>query len=315
MTPLRQRFLDELRRRNYSPRTLEAYLAGVLRLVRFTGRSPDQASPDELRAFQLHLIDQQVSWSTFNQTACALRFFYAHVLGRSQFVPYLPFARKPQKLPVILSPEEVRRLLAAVGQPRQRLMLRLAYGCGLRLGEVLRVRIADLDSARGLLWVRGGKGNKDRGVPLPTCLLEELRAYWRTHRPADYLFPNRQGKPLHGATLQRALAQALVVSGLTKAATVHTLRHCYATHMLEAGTDLMTLQRLLGHSHVQTTMRYLHLRSERLQQVRSPLELLENHSGNGLPPNASGGSAGETPRQLPGPARPPSDAGGAAGAG
>jgi len=291
MTPLRQRFLDELSRRNYSPRTVEAYLAGVLRLVRYTGRAPDQAGPDDLRAFQLHLVEKQVSWSTFNQTACALRFFFAHVLGRSHFVPRIPFARKPQKLPVILSPEEVRRLLAAVGQPRHRLMLRLAYGCGLRLGEVMRLRVADLDSARGLLWVRGGKGGKDRGVPLPACLLEELRAYWRAHRPADYLFANRQGKPLHGAMLQRALGQALAVSGLTKAATVHTLRHCYATHMLEAGTDLATLQRLLGHNNIQTTMRYLHLRSERLRHVRSPLELPENGDGDGSPPSTPGGPA------------------------
>jgi site-specific recombinase XerD len=315
MTPLRQRFLDELARRNYSPRTVEAYLIGVLRLVRHTGRAPDQVSADDLRAFQLHLIGRQVSWSTFNQTASALRFFYTHVLGRNHFVPHVPFARKPQKLPVILSPLEVRRLLDSVAHPRQRLMLRLAYGCGLRLGEIMQLRLADLDSARGLLWVRGGKGGKDRGVPLPDCLLNELRTHWRMHRPADFLFANRQGKPLHRAVLQRALKQALRVSGLTKPASVHTLRHCYATHMLEAGTDLATLQRLLGHSHVQTTMRYLHVRSERLQQVRSPLELLENDMGNGRPPTASGPAAGETPRALPEPPRPPADAGGAAGAG
>ncbi len=315
MTPLRQRFLAELARRNYSPRTVEAYLAGVLRLVRHTGRAPDQVSPDDLRAFQLHLIDKQVSWSTFNQTACALRFFYAHVLGRSHFVPHIPFARKPQKLPVILSPEEVRRLLAAVGPPRQRLMLRLAYGCGLRLGEVMHLRVTDIDSARGLLWVRAGKGNKDRGVPLPACLLAELRAYWQAHRPADYLFANRQGKPLHGAVLQRALGQALVASGLTKPATVHTLRHCYATHLLEAGTDLPTLQRLLGHNHVQTTMRYLHLRSERLRQVCSPLELLEEPRGDGPASTASGGPAREPRRGVPEPSRPPADGGGPSGAG
>ena len=278
---------------NYSPRTVEAYLAGVLRLVRYTGRAPDQVGADELRAFQMDLIAKQVSWSTFNQTTCALRFFYTHVLGRAQFVPHIPFARTPQKLPVILSPDEVRRLLAAVGQPRQRLMLRLAYGCGLRLGEVMRLRVADLDSARGLLWVRGGKGNKDRGVPLPACLLDELRAYWRQHRPVDYLFANRQGKPLHGTVLQRALSQALAASGLTKPATVHTLRHCYATHMLEAGTDLPTLQRLLGHNHIHTTMRYLHLRSERLRHVRSPLELPENVDGDGTPPTTPGGPTGD----------------------
>ena len=289
MTPLRRRFLDELTRRNYSPRTAEAYLAGVLRFVRHSGLSPDRASPDDLRAFQLHLIERQVSWSQFNQISCALRFLYAHVLGQPDFVPHVPFAKKPRKLPVILSPEEVRRLLAAVAGGRDRLMLRLAYGCGLRLSEVLHLRVADLDGGRGVLWVRGGKGGKDRGVPLPPALLAELRAYWRAHRPADYLFVNRRGRPLHRATLPRAFAKALARSRLTKPATVHTLRHCYATHLLEAGMDLPTLQRLLGHSSVPTTMRYLHLRSERLRQVRSPLELLEEAGSDGGQPAAPGG--------------------------
>jgi integrase/recombinase XerD len=289
MTPLRQRFLDELARRNYSPRTVEAYLAGVLRFVRHSGRSPDQASADDLRAFQLHLIERQVSWSQFNPISCALRFRYARVLARPDFVPHVPFAKRPRKLPVILSPEEVRRLLAAVAGGRDRLMLRLAYGCGLRLSAVRHLRVADLDSGRGVLWVRGGKGGKDRGVPLPPQLLPELRAYWRVQRPADYLFVNRAGQPLHRATLPRALAKARALSRLTKPATVHTLRHCYATHLLEAGTDLPTLQRLLGHNSVQTTMRYLHLRSERLRRVRSPLELLEEAGSDGAQPAAPGG--------------------------
>jgi integrase/recombinase XerD len=291
MTPLRQRFLEEFARRNYSPRTVEAYLAGLVRFVRFTRRSPDLASPDDLRRFQLHLIAQHVSWSLFNQTACALRFFFTHVLGRPDFVPFVPFGRKSRRLPVVLSPDEVRRLLAAVAGARDRQMLRLAYGCGLRLGEVLRLRLADLDGGRGLLWVRAGKGRKDRAVPLPPRLLEELRGYWRQHRPADYLFPNAQGRPLHAATLQRAFGRALARSGLTKAASVHTLRHCYATHLLEAGLDVPTLQRLLGHSHVQTTMGYLHLRGARLRQVRSPLELLEEPQGDGPPPLTPAGPA------------------------
>lgn len=289
MTPLRQRLLDELARRNYSPRTVEAYLAGLLRCVRFTGLAPDQLSPDDLRRFQLHLIAQGVSWSQFNQAACALRFFYSHVLCRPDFLPHVPFARLPKKLPVILSPDEVRRLLAAVGGDRDRLMLRVAYGCGLRLGEVLRLRVADLDSDRGILWVRAGKGGKDRGVPLPDCLLTALRAYWRQHRPTDYLFANRHGRPLHPGSLQRAFRRARVLAGLTKPATVHTLRHCYATHLLEAGLDLPTLQRFLGHSNVQTTMGYLHLRSERWRQVRSPLALLEDAAGDGPSPTTPAG--------------------------
>jgi len=254
MTPLRQRFLEEFARRNYSPRTVESYLAGVLRFVRFLGRSPDLASPEDLRRFQLHLVALRVSWSQFNQVACALRFFYTHVLQRPAFVPFVPFARKPKKLPVILSPDEVQRLLAAVVGQRDRLMLRLVYGCGLRRSEILGLRIAAVDSARATLWVRAGKGRKDRGVPLPDCLLAELRAYWRKHRPTDYLFPNSHGQPLNPGTLQRIFRQARDRSGLTKPASVHTLRHCYATHLLEAGTDVPTLQRLLGHGNVQTTM-------------------------------------------------------------
>jgi site-specific recombinase XerD len=290
MTPLRQRFLDELARRNYSPRTVEAYLAGVLRFVRHCGRAPDQASADDVRAFQLHLVAQQVSWSQFNQISCALRFLYTHVLEQPDLVARIPFARKPRRLPVILSPAEVGRLLAAVTGERDRLMLRLAYGCGLRLNEVLHLRVADLDGARQTLWVRGGKGAKDRGVPLPPTLLEELRAYWRVHRPKDYLFVNRRGQPLHAGTLQRALARARARADLTKPATLHTLRHCYATHLLEAGTDLPTLQRLLGHGSVQTTMLYLHLRAERLRQVRSPLELLEETGRDGARPADPEGS-------------------------
>jgi integrase/recombinase XerD len=313
MTPLRQRFLDELTRRNYSPRTVEAYLAGVLKFVRYSGRAPDLATADDLRTFQLHLIARQVSWSQFNQVSCALRFLYTHVLPRPGFVPSVPFAKKPRQLPVILSPQEVGRLLAAVASPRDRLMVRLAYGCGLRLSEVLHLRVADVDSGRQTLWVRGGKGAKDRGVPLPPRLLEELRAYWRRHRPADYLFVNRQGQPLHPGTLQRAFGKALALSGLTKAATLHTLRHCYATHLLEAGTDLPTLQRLLGHCSVQTTMLYLHLRSERLRQVRSPLELLEGTGSDGERPATPGGPDPGPRGGVPAAPRRGPDGGGAAG--
>jgi site-specific recombinase XerD len=314
MTPLRQRFLDELARRNYSPRTIEAYLASVLKFVGHCRRAPDQAGADDLRAFQLHLIARQVSWSQFHQISCALRFLYAHVLRRPDFVPAVPFAKKPRRLPVILSPPEVRRLLAAVAGPRDRLMLRLAYGCGLRLGEVLHLRVADVDGGREVLWVRHGKGAKDRGVPLPPALLQELRAYWRLRRPAAYPFTSRPGRPLHPGTLQRAFARARSRSGLTKPAGIHTLRHCYATHLPEAGTDLPTLRRLLGHGSVQTTMLYLHLRSGRLRQVPSPLGLL-GETGSGAAPRATAGGGDRGVRGgVPGPVRPGPDRRGAAGA-
>jgi integrase/recombinase XerD len=275
VTPLRQRLIDELTRRNYSPRTVEAYVAGVARAARHFGRSPDQLTADDLRAFQLALIAGGASWSQFNQVACALRFFYRHVLDRPDFVPFVVYGKKPRALPVVLDPADVRRLLDAVPPGRNRLMLRIAYGCGLRVSELTHLRAADIDGARNVLWVRGGKGNKDRGVPLPAVLLDELRNYWAEHRPPNWLFTGPTGQPLDVSNVQRALQLARRAAGLRQPATCHTLRHCFATHLLEAGTDLPTLQRLLGHSHLSTTLLYLHLRSDRLPHIRSPLELLD----------------------------------------
>ena len=292
MTPLRQRLVDELTRRNYSPRTIVTYVAAVARTARHFNRSPDQLTPDQLRDFQLHLIAQSTSWCLFNQIACALRFLYRHVLGRPDFVPFVVFGKKPRTLPVVLGPADVRRLLDAVPPGRNRLMLRIAYGCGLRVGELTHLRVADIDSTRNVLWVRHGKGSKDRGVPLPAQLLDELRVYWREHRPPDWLFAGPTARPLNVSTLQRAFQQARRAAGVRQPATIHTLRHCYATHLLEAGTDLPTLQRLLGHSHLSTTLRYLHLRSDRLPHIRSPLELLGESgtpSGDGATTSGTGG--------------------------
>ena len=191
MTPLRRRLLEELARRNYSPRTVEAYVAGVNRAARHFKRPPDQLSADDLRSFQLALIGAGVSWSQFNQVVCALRFFYRHVLERPELVPLVPFAKKPRALPVVLSPEQVRQLLDAVPPGRNRLMFRIAYGCGLRVSELTHLRVGDIDGARRLLWVRRGKGNKDRGVPLPEALLAELRDHWRATTRATGCSPGR----------------------------------------------------------------------------------------------------------------------------
>ena len=316
MTPLRRRLIDELTRRNYSPRTVEAYVAGVARTARHFGRPPDQLTPDDLRAFQLHLIAKPASWSQFNQFAAALRFFYRHVLDRPEVVPFVPYGKKPRARPVVLAPDEVRRLLAAVPPGRTRVMLRVAYGCGLRVSELTHLRVADLDPARRLLWVRHGKGAKDRGVPLPDQLGDELGAYTRDRRPTDWVFPGRAGRPVHVAVLQRAVPVARRAAGLDKPATCHTLRHCYATHLLEAGTDLPTLQRLLGHRHLSTTLGYLHLRAERLPGIRSPLELPDDPGtppGDG-PTRGGTGRRGAGVRGRPG-GPPPADAGPAAGAG
>lgn len=309
MTPLRQRFIDELRLRNRAPSTIEAYVTQVARFSRFAKRSPEQLGSDDIKAFQLHLIEQKVSWSLFNQAVCSLRFLYKHVLNRPDVVEQVPFGKRPRTLPAILSPEEVGRLLAAVRWPRWRLVCRVLYGCGLRLMEALRLRVADIDGPRQCLLVRQGKGQKDRIVPLSLGLLDELRAWWRLHRPRELLFPNSEGQVFNAVGLQRAFQKAVQTAGLTKHVTVHTLRHCYATHLLEAGTDLATLQRLLGHTSLSTTARYLHVRTERLRQVRSPLELLDG-AGNDEPsppgghrepsrsslgPNASDGRAASSP--------------------
>ena len=282
MTPLRQRFIDDLRMRNYAPRTIEAYVAGVVRLARHFGRSPDQISAEELRSFQLALVDRRVSWSLFNQTVCALRFFYRVTLGRAEELPEIPFAKVPQRLPDVLSPEEVLRLLDAADNGRDRVLLQTAYALGLRVSELVHLQVTDIDSSRMVVHVRQGKGGKDRLVPLSARLLGELRGYWQRARPRPWLFPGATSKPLHVGTVQRLLPWLVAKAELTKHVTMHTLRHSYATHLLEAGVDVVTLQRLLGHSSLQTTARYLHISTQRLQQTPSLLDLLA------LPPKGNG---------------------------
>lgn len=275
MTPLRQRFVEDLRLRNYSPRTIQAYVAGVARFAKHFGRSPDLLGAEEVRTFQLVLLQQKASWSKFNQTVCALRFFYGTTLGRAEQLPMIAYGKRPQKLPCVLSPEEVARLFEAANVGRDRVLLQTTYACGLRLGEVLELQAADIDSARMVIHVRQGKGSKDRLVPLSRKLLEELRDYWRRYRPVRWLFANpaRQRALSHGA-VQRLMQRTVRRAGINKAASMHTLRHSFATHMLEAGVDPMTLQKLLGHRQLSTTALYLHLRSDRLHRLPSLLELL-----------------------------------------
>lgn len=281
MTPLRQRFVDDLRLRNYSPRTIEIYVAHVARFAKHFGRSPELLGPDEMRAFQLHLLERKVSWSQFNQTVCALRFFYGKTLGRTELVPMLPFGKRAKTLACVLSPEEVAQLLEAARPGRERVLLKTAYACGLRLMEVLNLEVKDIDSGRMVVHVRQGKGNKDRLVPLSLKLLTELREYYRAQRPARWLFCAKGAKgakgeqgPVHPGTVQRQLRRAVKKAGLRKPATMHTLRHSYATHMLEAGVDVMTLQKILGHRQLSTTARYLHLRGDHLQRLPSLLDRL-----------------------------------------
>jgi integrase/recombinase XerD len=275
MTPLRQRFIDDLRLRNYARRTIDTYVSRIVAFAKHFGRSPDLLGPDEVRAFQLHLLERRVSWSSFNQAVCALRFFYGTTLGRPEQLPLIPFGKRPKTLPSVLSADEVLRLLNTAPPGRDRVLLQVAYGCGLRLSELLHLRVADIDSARMVLHVRQGKGAKDRLVPLSLRLLEELRAYWRLCRPRTWLFPGQTADgTMTASNIQRRFGRLVQRVGLNKHCSMHTLRHSYATHLLEAGVDVLTLKALLGHSSLQTTARYLHVSTRRLHQTPSLLDLL-----------------------------------------
>jgi len=275
MTPLRQRFVDDLRLRNYAPRTIKSYVAGVVRLARYYGRSPDRLGAEEIRAFQLDLLRRRVSWSLFNQTVCALRVFFGVTLNRPDVVTMIPYGKRPRTVPVVLSPEETLRFLEAVRPGRDRVLLQTAYACGLRLGEVTHLRVADIDSARRVIVVRRGKGQKDRLVPLSPRLLEVLRAYWLTDRPRGWLFPGRDpARPLNETAIQKLCQRVVTGLGLAKRVTPHTLRHSFATHMLEAGVDVRTVQAILGHTDLTTTANYLHVGTHRFRQLPGLLDRL-----------------------------------------
>jgi site-specific recombinase XerD len=257
------------------PRTVSTYVAAVARFALHFGRSPESLGAEHVRQHQLHLLAQKASWSRFNQAACALRFLYAVTLRRKDVISMVPHGKKVRSLPCVLSAEEVARLFAAVSNPRDRIILQTAYAAGLRVSEVVRLRVGDVDSSRMTLHVRAAKGRKDRFVPLSPVLLGLLRQYWRRHRPRTWLFPG--GKPgghLSTGNVQRACLRAVRACGITKKASMHTLRHSYATHLLEHGADLASLQKLLGHNQLSTTLRYTHVGQQHLQRAVSPLDTL-----------------------------------------
>lgn len=275
MTPLRQRLIDDLRLRHYSHRTIEAYVAGVAKFAKHFGQSPDQLGVEQVREFQLHLLRLQVSWSQFNQIVCALRFFYGTTLGRSEALPFIPFGKRRRPIPSVLSSEEVARLLDTARPGRDRALFQTAYACGLRISELVRLQVGDIDSARMVMIVRQGKGGKDRIVPLSPRLLAELRQYWLVHRSLPWLFPGgKHGQPMHSASVDRIFQRTLRSAGIDKRATPHTLRHSFATHLLEAGVDIVTVQRLLGHTAISTTSHYLHISRRHLQSTPSLLDLI-----------------------------------------
>jgi integrase/recombinase XerD len=276
MTPLRQRMIDDLSVRNRSVRTIECYVEHVARFARYFGRSPEQLGPEQIRQYLVYLVqERKVSWSSFNQAVCALRFLYNVTLKRNYPREYIPFGKRPKRLPTVLSQEETVRFLECVENLKHRTLLTTLYACGLRLSEGRRLRPRDIDSARMLVHVRQGKGQKDRIVPLSPALLEQLRTWWRTARPPEWLFPGQGGRgPLSDHTVQKVCQRAARQAGLTKRVSPHTLRHSYATHLLEAGVDLRTLQKLLGHACLSTTLIYTHVSQPRLLATPSPLDLL-----------------------------------------
>ncbi|MGH7471490.1 MAG: tyrosine-type recombinase/integrase [Longimicrobiales bacterium] len=276
MTPLRQRMLEDLKVRNYSPKTQKIYIDAVARFAAHFARSPEQLGAEEIRRYQVHLVEKRISWSQFNQTVCALRFLYKVTLGRSDLVPNIPFPRGCKKLPTVLSADEVVRLVQAVRQPKHRAILLTIYATGLRLAEALSLKLSDIDSQRMVIHVRQGKGRKDRTVMLSPHLLNALRDYVRRYHPRDWLFPGRNlDQPINSTAVQRVCVQARQAAGLSKRASAHTLRHSFATHLLEAGTDLRLIQTLLGHNSLTTTALYTHVSAQRLHTTPSPLDRME----------------------------------------
>jgi len=269
--------IEDLRVRNYSRRTVEAYVAAVAKVARYFMRSPDQLNGEDLREFQVGLLAKQPSWSQFNQIVAGLRFFYGTTLARPGMVEMLPYGKKPKRLPVVLSVAEVSQLLEAARPGRERTLLATTYACGLRISELLKLQVTDIDSARMVLIVRQGKGAKDRQVPLSARLLGELRTWWSMHRRRPWLFPGSTERcwdgPMNAACVQRMCQKVVAWAELKKKATMHTLRHSYATHLLEAGVDVVTLQKLLGHTSLATTARYLHLSTRQMQKMPDLLAL------------------------------------------
>lgn len=275
ISPLRRRMIDDMMIRNLSPATQQSYIYAVTKFSRHFARSPDRLGFEDVRAYQLHLIAQQRSWSHVNQAVCALRFFYGVTLGQAGAFDRIAAARGPQKLPVILAADEIVRFLEAVPGLRNRAALTTAYGAGLRVGEVARLTTGAIDSSRMLIRVEQGKGGKDRYVMLSPQLLQILRAYWRLARPGRWLFPGREaGEPVSVATLQEACRTAARRAELSKPVTVHTLRHSFATHLLEAGIDIRIIQVLLGHARLSTTARYTQVATHLIADTASPLDRL-----------------------------------------
>jgi len=260
--------IEDLKIRNRSPKTIEAYVRHVAQFARHFGRSPEVLGPEEVRQYQLYLLGKNASWSQFNQSVSGLRFLYGVTLGRPEQVPRIPYGRRPKKIPRVLSQAEVLELLECIPSRKIRTVLTTIYATGMRIDEALHLGVADIDSRQMTILVNRGKGNKQRLVPLSRPLLAELRDWWRVHRNPRWLFPgDKPDRPLGASSVQKACKVAAAQAGLKRGATPHTLRHTFATELLEAGVDVLTIQKLLGHSSLSATLIYLHVRRDHLQSV------------------------------------------------
>ena len=277
MTELRRLMLQGMTVRGMSPRTQRSYVSAVRRLAKHYRRSPEGLTPNEVQSYLAHMIEvEKLSWSTCSVAANAFRFLYHVTLGLAANDFVVPRPRQPQRLPEILSSEEVSRLFASVAHPKHRLLFETIYACGLRVSEAVQLKVRDVDRDRRTVRIEQGKGRKDRYVPLSKRLLPRLENYWATQRPRHWVFEgSTSDRCLHVTAVQKAYTLAKLRAGIHKHGGIHALRHAYATHMIESGVDVLTVQRLLGHRSVSTTMRYFHLSQARMAIVRSPLDLLD----------------------------------------
>jgi len=278
MTPLRERMLEDMRIHGMGDKAQKAHIRAIKHFAGFLGRSPDTATPDDLRAYQLHMTDTEVTPPTFNARIMALRFLFGTTCDREDMKKYMQFRTQPRRLPAVLSIEDVSELLAAAPGPglKYRAALSISYGAGLRASEVCNLKVSDIDSDRMLIHVDEGKGRKDRKVMLSPDLLDLLREYWREARPEGWLFPGKPKiNPVTSRQLGRAFNSAKHLVGISKPATLHTLRHSFATHLMEAGTDVRVIQVLLGHAKLSTTARYTHVATKTIRDTPSPFEALK----------------------------------------
>jgi site-specific recombinase XerD len=275
ISPLRRRMIEDMSLRHFGEKTQKDYIRAVKNLTIFLGRSPDTATAEDLRRFQLHLTESRVRPPTINFTVTVLRFFFTVTLDRADAIKHLTFVAEPRKIPIVLSPEEVVRFLEAAPGVKYKAAFSVAYGAGLRVSEVAALKVSDIDSKRMMLRVEQGKGGKDRHAMLSPLLLELLRDWWRIAHPKAWLFPGRDPlQPLSTRQINRACHAAAAMARITKRVTPHTLRHSFATHLLEQNTDIRVIQVLLGHAKIDTTALYTHIATNTIRTVMSPLDRL-----------------------------------------